>query len=53
MSSTFLSYQFINILPRQDMIDLFDPVVAKIVALLEQQIEATRSESELEIKVRA
>ncbi|KAF5704859.1 Hsp70 family heat shock protein [Fusarium globosum] len=38
------------VITTQDMIDLFDPVVKKIIALLEQQIQATRSESELEIK---
>ncbi|KAF9767662.1 hypothetical protein IL306_015139 [Fusarium sp. DS 682] len=39
------------VITTQDMADLFDPVVKKIIALLEQQIQATRSESQLEIKV--
>jgi hypothetical protein len=47
-----LSKQCINITLRQDMIDLFDPVVATIISLLEQQIQATRSESKLQINVR-
>lgn len=34
------------------MKSLFDPVVQKIVGLLEQQIEATKVDSDLEINVR-
>ena len=40
-----------NVLLREDMQELFDPVVKKIIGLLEQQIVATRSESSLIINV--